>query len=317
MSVDQATEALVRAKAGRPPIESLEPTVARELYGVPRADAGAGPTMASERRHRLRSGDGGEFELVVLEPAERNDGALVWLHAGGWTVGSAEASLPVCRYLAAQTGLATVAVDYRLAPEHPFPAALHDVWASLRWLVSDPASPSQVGAPLVVAGESAGGNLAAVSALRARDEGEPALAAQLLVSPVLDSDLERQSYHDPENQNLLTAKSLAWFWDRYQPDVARRLDWRCSPVRADRLSDLAPAIIVSARHEVPRDEIRAYAERLRKQAVPVVHREFEGQAHGFFAAVDVLPTSAEAISFAAAELRRIVGLPEQDRGGRE
>ncbi len=136
--------------------------------------------------------------------------------------------------------------------------------------------------PLIVAGDSAGGNLAAVVALRARDRGGPRIALQVLIYPVTDADLDRPSYVDPDNQLLLTRDAMVWFWDHYVPDAARRAEPDASPLRADSLAGLPPAVVLTAEHDVLRDEGEAYAERLREAGVPVDFRRHEGQTHGFF-----------------------------------
>ncbi len=156
----------------------------------------------------------------------------------------------------------------------------------------------------MVAGDSAGGNLAAVVAQRARDENGPAIALQVLVYPATDSDLDNGSYRDPDNQLLLTRDAMVWFWDHYAPDPASRANPDASPLRAADLSGLPPALVLTAEYDVLRDEGEAYAERLRQAGVPVEFRRFEGQMHVFFTLVNVLPASAEALDLVAAAVGR-------------
>ena len=196
--------------------------------------------------------------------------------------------------------------DYRLAPEYRYPTAVLDAQAALAWAADRMGDIAGGPVPLIVAGDSAGGNLAAVVALLARAGGPP-LAAQVLVYPVTDCDFATTSYTDPANQLLLTAESMAWFWDHYAPDPAARLHPDASPLRAPVLSGLPPAIVLTAEHDVLRDEGELYATRLIKAGVPVQHRRFAGQMHGFFTMAGVLPGSADGIEFVATALERQLG----------
>ncbi|HEY7325681.1 MAG TPA: alpha/beta hydrolase, partial [Streptosporangiaceae bacterium] len=181
-------------------------------------------------------------------------------------------------------------------------AAADDSWAALLWANERLTEIAGGVVPLVVMGDSAGGNLAAVVARRARDAGGPQLASQVLVYPVTDADLNTPSYLDPENQLLLTRESMIWFWDHYAPDGADRTHPDASPLQATDLSGLAPAIVVTAEHDPLRDEGEAYAERLALAGVPVVRQRFAGQMHAFFTMVGVLPGSAEAIDYVSDNL---------------
>ena len=186
------------------------------------------------------------------------------------------------RKLAERTSCTVVLVDYRLAPEHRYPVAVDDSYAALEWVGEHAGEMARPGAPLFVAGDSAGGNLAAVMALRSRDRGGPPIAAQILIYPVTDADFERPSYTDPGNQLLLTREAMAWFWDHYVPDASRRVEPDASPLRAADLAGLPPAVVLTAEHDVLRDEGEAYAERLEAAGVPVNFQRHEGQTHGFF-----------------------------------
>ncbi|HVT68582.1 MAG TPA: alpha/beta hydrolase, partial [Trebonia sp.] len=246
-------------------------------------------------------------------------------------LGGLDDAEPVGRTLAQRTGCVVVMVDYRLAPEYRFPTAVDDSWAALEWVaaripeltggtgpeqavpageavpaeetvLAEQTVPAEETVPLIVAGDSAGGNLAAVMALRARAEGGPTLAAQVLVYPVTDCDLDTTSYRDPENALLLPRESMIWFWDHYAPDPAARTHPDASPLRAPDLSGLPPAVVVTAEHDVLRDEGELYAARLLKAGVPVRQRRFDGQMHGFFANVDVLPGAAACLDYLTAAI---------------
>jgi acetyl esterase len=196
-------------------------------------------------------------------------------------------------------------VDYRLAPEHVFPAAADDAYDALRWAASDGGLAG--GRPIVVAGDSAGGNLAAVAALRARDAGGPPVALQLLVYPVVDCDLNRRSYHEYDGDELiLNRRDMTWFWDHYAPDTAARLNPYAAPLRAPSLSGLPPAYLVTAEHDPLRDEGFAYADRLRAARVPVEHRHYGSQIHAFFTFTGVLDDADKAVAEAGAAVRAAV-----------
>jgi acetyl esterase len=200
---------------------------------------------------------------------------------------------------AAGTGCAVVLVGYRLAPEYRYPTAVDDSLAALAWSVDHRTAIAGASVPVVVAGDSAGGNLAAVVARRARSNGGPRISLQVLVYPVTDCDLGTTSYTDPDNQLILNTQSMACFWDHYLPDPGARLHPDASPLRDPVLTNLPPAVIITAEHDVLRDEGELYATRLVKAGVPVVFRRFGGQLHGFFGYVGVLPAADAAIGFIA------------------
>lgn len=189
----------------------------------------------------------------------------------------------MARKLAERTSCAVVLVEYRLAPEHRYPTAVDDSYAALEWTAAHIEEiAGRVDVPLIVAGDSAGGNLAAVMALRARDRNGPKIALQVLIYPVTDADFDRPSYVDPENQLILTREAMVWFWDHYAPDADRRLEPDASPLHAENLAGLPPAVVLTAEHDVLSDEGEAYAERLVEAGVPVEAKRHAGQTHGFF-----------------------------------
>ena len=283
MTVDFATAELLEqmAAGGGKPLHESSVEEARALAAGMAAQAGPAPDMFRIEEHGLAVPDG-DVPLRVLVPLERPAGVIVYYHGGGWVVGSIDETDTVGRKLAERTSCAVVLVDYRLAPEHRYPVAVDDSWAALEWAGGRLADLARPGAPLFVAGDSAGGNLAAVMALRARDRGGPPIAGQILIYPVTDADFERSSYTDPANQLLLTTEAMAWFWDHYVPDLARRSESDASPLRAPDLSGLPPAVVLTAEYDVLRDEGEAYADRLREAGVAVELKRHEGQTHGFF-----------------------------------
>ncbi len=195
-----------------------------------------------------------------------------------------------------------VLVDYRLAPEYRYPTAADDAYAALNWTADRVQDIAGAQVPLIVAGDSAGGNLAAVTTLRARDRKGPAIAMQVLIYPVTDSDVNTASYTSSENQLMLNRDSMIWFWDHYAPDPATRTHPDASPLRADSLAGLPPAVVLTAEYDPLRDEGEAYAARLKEAGVPVELKRHAGQMHGFFTLL-MLPGSTEALDQVVAAIK--------------
>jgi len=283
MTLDVATRALLEQMAGSggKPLHEMTPAEARALSAQLGALAGPAPAMARVEEHAVATPDG-TVPVRILVPIEPPRGVIVYYHGGGWVIGRIDEFETLARKLAERTSCAVALVEYRLAPEHRYPAAVDDAYAALEWVGNHLKEIAGREVPLIVAGDSAGGNLSAVMALRARDRGGPPLALQVLVYPVTDADFDRPSYTDPENQLILTREAMVWFWDHYAPDAARRREPDASPLRAADLSGLPPAVVLTAEHDVLRDEGEAYAERLREAGVPVDFKRHAGQAHGFF-----------------------------------
>jgi len=291
------------AESGAPPLYEMSIEDARSVPGVISELIGPGPDVADVRDISIPTPDGGIGARVYV-PADDPPGTIVYYHGGGWVIGSLDDWDAVCRALAVGSGCRVVSVDYRLAPEHRYPAAVADAYAALTWVAANLAG----GRPLVVAGDSAGGNLAAVAALRARDEQGPAIALQLLVYPVVDHDLTGSSYQEFSNTGLiLNLEEMAWFWDTYAPDVAARADPTASPLRAPDLSGLPPAYVVIAGYDPLRDEGLAYAARLEAAGVPVTVVRYDDQLHAFFTMVNLLESADQAVTAAAAAVRSAIG----------
>lgn len=223
---------------------------------------------------------------------------LVWYHGGGFVIGDLDTADRTCRTLAAKTGALVISVDYRLAPEHPFPAGPDDCFAALRWIVDNAASLGGDTSRVAIGGDSAGGNLSAVTAIQARDEGID-LRFQLLVYPVTDCTMTSTSYVENAEGYLLTADSMDWFIGHYLSGGADAKEPRVSPLFADDLRGLAPALVITAEFDPLRDEGEAYADRLKEAGNDVTARRFDGQIHGFFAMGGVIPTANEAVALAA------------------
>jgi acetyl esterase len=303
MALDQATRTLIgiRGEGGTTDPSSMGLIQARRSVHDRRFEHGNPPDMHSISQIEAPGPDG-PVRITVHRPATRVRGLVLWLHGGGWVLGSAEAAAPVARHLASLTRCLVAVIDYRLAPEHPYPSALRDVWSGLEWAHRE-ASRGTKRLPVVLAGNGSGANLAAVTALRAVGVPEMDVAAQLLVCPVTDCDVDRPSYLEAENQVPYSRASHAWFWDQYAPAPhVDRTDPNLSPLRAADLTGLPPTVLLTAEHDALRDEGTAYANRLRATGVPVRDRCFLGQAHGFLAAVRYLPASGAALTYLAEEL---------------
>ncbi|HJM76217.1 MAG TPA: alpha/beta hydrolase [Dehalococcoidia bacterium] len=283
MAVDVATAAFVKqmAEARGKPLHESTPEEARALGPAMAATYGPAPEMARVEEHSIPVSDG-EITLRVLVPIEPPRGVLVYYHGGGWVIGSIDEYDTMARKLAERTSCAIVLVEYRLAPEHRYPTAVDDSYAALEWAGEHVQEIAGSEVPLIIAGDSAGGNLAAVMALRARDRGGPRMALQVLIYPATDTNFDRPSYMDPENQLLLTRDGVIWFWDHYLPDVSRRSEPDASPLHAPDLAGLPPAVVLTAEHDPLRDEGEAYAERLSEAGVEVNFKRHLGQMHAFF-----------------------------------
>jgi acetyl esterase len=304
LALDEATTGFLAQLAASDPksLTEMTPPEARGFYAELGALSGPGPEMASVRDEELAAADGSPFRLRVLVPPGEIGGLVVFYHGGGWVIGGIDENDALCRTLAVKLGAAVVNVDYRLAPEHPYPAGPEDCWAALRWAAQRMPEIAGHDVPLIVMGDSAGGNLSAVIAQRALQAGGPRIDCQVLVYPVTDSDFETDGYRDPANQLMLSTDAMRWFWDHYVPDPADRQDPDIAPIRAGRLAGLPPAVVLTAEYDVLRDEGEAYAARLRDAGVPVELRRFAGQMHGFFTMLNILPGSAQAIDYIAEQL---------------
>jgi acetyl esterase len=248
----------------------------------------------------------------VIQPTTAPPGAtrpgLVFFHGGGWVIGDLDTHDTVCRELALQAGVVVVSVDYRLAPEHPFPAAVDDCVAATRWVQSNAQALGIDAQRLAVGGDSAGGNLAAVVALALRDEpkarGTAPLRYQLLIYPATDMRRCARSHTHNGQGYLLTRDMLAWYHGHYMVLSDRDQDWRASPLLHPNLQGLPPALVITAGYDPLRDEGLQYAQALAEAGVPCTHLCFERQIHGFLLMGRVLEEAHTAVALCATELRR-------------
>jgi acetyl esterase len=293
-------------EGGRPDFVAIGPVAARAFGESVNDRLAPGPAMARTEKLRVAGYDGAELDATLLVPPGEIKGLLVFLHGGGWVVGSTAGYIPVCQVLAAESQCAILSVDYRLAPEHPFPVPAEDCYAATQWAAENCESLLGASLPLVVGGDSAGGNLAAVVALMARDRGGPALACQLLIYPATDCDLNSDSYQRYSTGGLLPSDLMRWFWDQYIADEAARANPLASCLRAESLAGLPHAMVEIAVHDPLRSDGEKYAERLAAEGVPVTERHWHGLCHGFFQMATILPPAGDAARMMGADLKALL-----------
>ena len=286
------------ASLGLPRLAEQGPVEARRLNSL-RAPMLAGEVeeVAHVVDGRLH-GPGGDLRYRLYSPApDRDVPVLLYMHGGGWVVGDVDTHDSTCRALARRAGCAVVSLDYRLAPENPFPAAVEDAWAAVEWVASRYRK-------LAVAGDSSGGNLAAVMALRARDRGAPRIAAQVLIYPVTDCDQDTTSYREAATGYGLTSESMGWYWDQYIPDRKQRAHPDASPLRASDHSGLAPALIITCGLDPLATEGVAYADKLKAAGVSVEHIHEPDMVHGYIRTAAMISRARKSWDEIARFLRR-------------
>ncbi len=291
---DAARLLVLSRKAGYPPFEHLTPKAARVAYAAswePMQSPGGEVASVSDR---AIAGPAGALPLRVYRGLGTDAHAalpcMLFLHGGGWVIGGLDSHDRMCRRLATVARICVVAVDYRLAPEHPFPAALDDAAAAWRWVHAHAAELSVDPAAIGVGGDSAGGNLAAVLALMGRDGDLPASRYQALIYPALDLGADSDSYRSVRSDVPLTAATMHYFIGHYTPNAADRTDWRASPLRASSLAGTPPALVLSVAHDPLCDEARAYARRLDQDGVRVLALHCNDQMHGLLGMGRLVPT---------------------------
>lgn len=292
---------------GRPPLHTLSPAEARAASAASRAVLQPDPQEVAEVAELACPGPAGAVPLRRYRglgaPAEGPLPCLLYLHGGGWVIGDLESHDQLCRALANHLGAEVIAVDYRLAPEAVFPAAVDDAAAALRFVVAEAASLGIDPARIAVGGDSAGGNLAAVLALMGRDGTVPAPGFQMLLYPATDMAGNTPAYQRFLEGYPLTTATMRWFIDHYIPDHAQRIDWRASPLRAASLAGTAPAFVMTCGHDPLVDEGIAYARRLDAEGVNVTHLHVADQMHAYLTMGRFIPASDLTLRQAAAALR--------------
>ena len=289
-----------REAAGSRPVNELTVAEAREQSIRLLSLLGEPPIVETIADQEI-PGPHGPIPLRVYRPADATalgdpPPVLVWFHGGGWVLGNLETTDYVCRALASATPCVVVSVNYRHAPEDKWPVGADDCYAATVWVAENAEALDVDARRIAVGGQSAGGNLAAVVALMARDRGGPPLVFQSLGVPVTDYNFDTMSYEEKAEGYGLTRTAMQYYWDHYLSHPDDGAHPYASPLRADDLSDLPPAHVLTAEHDPLRDEGDAYAARLREAGVPVNHRRYEGMIHAFL--------GAQAVDDMAAELRK-------------
>lgn len=304
MTVDPQIQVLLNLRAQLPPFHTLSVAEAREQFAA-RAIPGLRIPEVASVVNRDMQGPAGSLGLRIYTPKGQGPFPLmVFFHGSGFVVCSLDTHDAMCRNLCAGAGCVVVSVDYRLAPEHKFPAATDDCLAATRWAQANASALGADPGCVFVAGDSAGANLAAVTALRVRDEGGPALRGQLLVYPVTD-------YHDPGTPSMeenaegygLTRNGMVWFWSHYLVEALHAVHPHASLLRAEDLRGLPPAMVITAQYDPLRDEGEYYADRLKAAGVPVVLKRWDGMNHGFFNLPGVVDKATQAMDEACAWVR--------------
>lgn len=310
------------AKFNSPPIETLEygnaratPTFKNAVEemaansATTRAMNVAMPAMpepVGKIEHILIPTSDGEVLARVFTPD--GDGpfpVLVYFHGGGWVIANIDVYEPSCRALCNAAEAIVVSVNYRQSPEAKYPAAVNDAYAATQWIIQNAAQINGDASRVAVAGESAGGNLATVACLKAKDEGGRMPIAQLLVYPVTDTSMSQPSYAENTDTQPLHTAMMSWFWNYYLENDAQKMEKYVAPLMADDLGGLPPAIVITAEHDPLRDEGEQYAKKLADAGVSVTSKRFDGVVHEFFGLAGAVSKAKEAITFAADGLKEV------------
>jgi acetyl esterase len=313
MAIDPDTQAvldLIRL-AGRPPFETLTPGEARQAYAASRKMLQPQPEDVAESRDTTIPGPLGPIGVRLYRPAGANVSdvlpALIWYHGGGWLLGDLDSHDVPCRRFANAARCRVISVDYRMAPEHVFPAAVDDCVTVTKYVFDNAAALGVDPSKVAVGGDSAGGNLAAVMALMSRDGTLPPVAFQLLVYPATDMTMTTVSSTTIGPGVPLTSATMKWFIDYYAK--GHETDWRASPIRAASLAGTAPALVLTCTHDPLRDEGIDYAKRLEREGVRVVHLHYSDQIHGFMSMGRLIRAADQAIDMMARVLKQTLWPP--------
>lgn len=297
------------AEMGNPPINELSVSEARQDSAAMTAMQGPPEPVAGVEDRNL-TGPGGDLPVRIYQPFGKGPfPVLINFHGGGWVVGDIESTDVFCRSLANTAGCIVISVDYRLAPEHPYPAAADDAYCATLWAATNAAGFGGDPLRIAVCGDSAGGNLAAVVSQMARDRGKPAICFQLLIYPVTDAACDTLSFNENDKGYFLTKEAMQWFWNHYVPNDADRNHPYASPLRAKNFSGLPPALVITAEFDPLRDEGERYVELLRAAGTPVQLTRYDGMIHGFFMMNAVIDKGRAAIQQSATALRAAFKLP--------
>ena len=286
------------AQVGGPTLAEMSPFEARELYRVARADSPK-PDVAS-----IQDAEAGDIPVRIYKVSDQGkQPVVVFFHGGGWVIGDLETHDSTCRQLALGADCTVVSVDYRLAPEHPFPAAIDDCYEATQWVANNADSLGIDVNKLAVAGESAGGNLSACVCIKSKHGDGPLICLQLLIYPVIDARMDTESYKANKEGYMLSRESMEWFWQHYTG--GNHMDNPlASPISATDLSGLPAACIITAEYDPLRDEGEAYGEALKAAGVATEIVRYDGMIHDFLPMTDILEGSRQAMYLASRQLTR-------------
>ena len=315
LALDEATRSLIaRMTAEAAPVESLTPRQARQAQEARRARAVEELVEVDRVAEWTIPGPGGEIPIRVYWPNSAEPlPVVVYFHGGGWVLCDLDSHDAICRALAVGSNCTFVSVGYRLAPEHKFPAAVEDAYAATSWVAEHPARLQCEGQPIAVAGDSAGGNLAAAVTLVAKAEQRPAIAFQMLVYPITNHGFETRSYRENGEGYYLTRAAMQWYWRHYLSGAGEGESPYASPLRAENVTGLPPALVITAEFDPLRDEGEAYGRRLADAGVPVTIRRFDGMFHGFFGRASLLEPARRAQELATGALRLALHEPSRQQ----
>ncbi len=305
MPLDAETKAVLQMMESMniPDFSTMTPAEAREFELAPPPEV---PTAVGEVSDRTIQGSEASIPVRIYRPGADQSGVILYFHGGGWVFGGLDSHDETCRRLCAGTRQAVVSVDYRLAPETRYPGAAVDCYDATAWVVANGDSIGVDAQRLVVAGDSAGGNLAAVVSQMARDRGGPAIALQLLVYPVADADFDTGSYIANAEGYLLTRRAMQWFWDHYVPQTDRRSEPYASPLRGN-LANLPPALVQTAEFDPLRDEGEAYAAALQAAGGTAQLTRYDGLIHGYFSMQETVAAARGAMREACDAIKARIG----------
>ncbi len=312
MSLDAIVKGLLdeMAASPMPKLWEVSPAQGREMYRMIANTMESQGISIGKTENVSIPGPATPIQIRIYTPVASGGTALpvlVYFHGGGFVIGDLETHDPLCRALANETGAKVIAVDYRLAPEHKFPAAADDSYAAVKWVETNAASLGVDPNRIAVGGDSAGGNLAAVVCQTAKQKGGPHIVFQLLIYPVTQLHANTESMKSFAEGYFLEKKTMDWFFDQYTTPGTDPNDPRVSPLAAADLSGLPRAYVVTAGFDPLRDEGKAYADKLNRAGVAAVYVDYPSMIHGFFGMSGVLPQARQAITDASAALRKAFG----------
>ncbi|MFJ8260481.1 alpha/beta hydrolase [Rummeliibacillus sp. NPDC094406] len=295
MTLNPKVELILQQLEGTPSTHQLSPVDARTALAIKEL-AGESVELESVVNQNLDT-KVGKVPVRIYTPVKSKAAlpVFIYYHGGGWVIGDLDAVDIPCRQVASKSGCVVISVDYRLAPEHKFPAAIEDSYAVVEWVIENGAELNIDVSKIAVGGDSAGGNIAAVVSQIARDNHVDAIVQQILLYPVTDYNLDTESYENFSEGYFLTKADMKWFWNHYLYSDVDGKNPNASPLQAKSLKDLPPALIITAEYDPLRDEGEAYAIRLKEANVPVQLKRYDGTIHGFFWMAGFLDEGADAI----------------------